>query len=171
MLGLPWRRWAKPPCRASSLTPGSLARPGRARNANDTRRLCGYNGRVDGIFFPYRFDMKFAPLWLPLGARPGRDGVTLTDTEFRARLGVFKLVTSRDNVADAHVTEGYRWFKAIGARLSAADDGLTFGTNVERGVCVHFIERVGPALGARPHSAVTVTVADCEGLLAALAAG
>ena len=123
---------------------------------------------MPSAFFRYRFDLRFAPLWLPLGARPRRDGVRLSDDEFRATLGVFKLVTSRANVVECHITEGYRWFKAIGARLSAADDGLTFGTNAERGVCVHFRDRVGPVLGVRPHSAVTVTVEDCEGLVAAL---
>ena len=47
------------------------------------------------------------------------------------------------------------------------DDGLTFGTNAERGVCVHFREKVrGPFV--RRHSALTVTVADCDGLVAAL---
>lgn len=107
-------------------------------------------------------------MWLPLGARPGRDGVTVTDDEFRARLGFFKLATPRANVLEGHITEDYRWFKAIGARLSAADDGLTFGTNAKRGVCVHFAERVPAVVGLRPHSALTVTVADCDGLLAAL---
>ena len=116
-------------------------------------------------FFKYRYDARYAPLWLPFVAWPGRDGVAVTDDVFRARLGPFTLETSRANVAGAHITEGYRGFKAIGARLSAVDDGLTFGTNAERGVCVHFHERVPRVLGAKPHSALTVTVEDCGGFV------
>ncbi|HUF33749.1 MAG TPA: hypothetical protein VMN58_11145 [Acidimicrobiales bacterium] len=116
-------------------------------------------------FFPYRFDMRYAPLWAPLAAWPGRDGVTLTDEDFRATFGMLKLETTRDNVIGGHVTEGYRWYKAIGARLSRVDDGLTFGTNAERGVCVHFRDRVPRVIGFTPHSALTVTVTDCAGLV------
>ena len=116
-------------------------------------------------FFPYRFDRRFAPMWLPFGARPGRDGVTLTtDGRFRARFGFLRLETSLDNVTGGHVTTDYRWYTAIGARLSFVDDGLTFGTNTARGVCIHFRTRVGPVIGRRPHSALTVTVEDCDGL-------
>ncbi|MDQ1401705.1 MAG: hypothetical protein QOG03_21 [Actinomycetota bacterium] len=120
-------------------------------------------------FFPYAFDWRYAPVWLALGAFPGRDGVTLTaDGELRARLGWFRLRTPLANVDGAHVTGPYRWWTPVGARLSGSDDGLTFGTNARQGTCIHFTERVGPVLGARAHSALTVTVADPEGLVAAL---
>lgn len=121
-----------------------------------------------GAFFPYRFDARYAPLWVPLAAWPGRDGVTLTEDGFRATFGVLKLETALDNVIGGHVTEGYRWYKAIGARLSRVDDGLTFGTNAERGVCVHFRDPVPRVIGFKPHSALTVTVADCAGLVQAI---
>jgi hypothetical protein len=118
-------------------------------------------------FFPYRFDRRFVAMWLPFGARPHRDGVTVTEGgRFRASFGFFRLDTALDNVAGGHVTSGYRWYTAIGARLSFVDDGLTFGTNNARGVCVHFRQPVGPVLGRRPHSALTVTVDDCDGLVA-----
>jgi hypothetical protein len=107
-------------------------------------------------------------MWLPFGARPGRDGVTLTDERFRATFGLLKLETPRDNVAGGHITDRYRWYTAVGARLSFADDGLTFGTNRDRGVCIHFRERVPRVIGFRPHSALTVTVDDCEGLVEAI---
>jgi hypothetical protein len=119
-------------------------------------------------FFPYRFDARFAPMWLPFGAWPGRDGVTLSDDRFRATFGFLRLETPLDNVAGGHVTVGYRWHTAIGVRLSLVDDGLTFGTNRDRGVCVHFRERVPRVIGFRPHSALTVTVEDCEGLVEAI---
>jgi hypothetical protein len=127
-----------------------------------------YREVVDGRFFPYRFDARFAPMWLPFGAVPGRDGVTVTTDRFRATFGLLCLDTPLDNVAGGHITGGYRWYTAVGARLSFVDDGLTFGTNPERGVCVHFRTPVRRVIGFRPHSAVTVTVADCDGLVEAI---
>jgi hypothetical protein len=127
---------------------------------------------VGDRWFPYRFDTRFAPMWLlPFGARPGRDGVTLTAAgRFRATFGFLAFETSLDNVAGGHIVERYRWYTAIGARLSFVDDGLTFGTNADRGVCIHFRERVPRVIGRKPHSALTVTVEDCAGLVAAIGA-
>ncbi len=123
---------------------------------------------MSDVFFPYRFDNRYALMWAPFGAWPGRDGVSVTDRTLRATFGLLVLETACDNVSGGHITERYRWWTAIGARLSAADDGLTFGTNADRGVCIHFDGRVPAVLGWRPHSALTVTVADCDGLLRAI---
>ena len=116
-------------------------------------------------FFPYEID---APFTLPLrlfGVRSDRDGVTITtDDELVATLSRLRLVTPIDNVDEAHITEGYAWYKVVGPRLSLADHGLTFGTSRTRGLCIHFREPVGPIIGRRPHPALTVTVADCVGL-------
>ena len=127
-----------------------------------------YRWAIADRFFPYRFDARFAAMWLPFGALPGRDGVTLGGDRFRATFGLLHLETALDNVVGGHVTEGYRWYTAIGVRMSLVDDGLTFGTNRDRGVCVHFRQRVPRVIGRRAHSALTVTVADCEGLVEAI---
>lgn len=119
-------------------------------------------------FFPYRCDPRFALIWGAAGVRPGRHGVTIADDTFRATFGFLKLETPLANVAGGHITEGYRWWTAVGPRLSFVDDGLTFGTNSRRGVCVHFHEPVRRVIGSKAHSALTVTVDDCEGLLAAV---
>jgi len=118
-------------------------------------------------FFPYRVDWRLAPFWLPFGVRPGHDGVHVdADANvFRASYGFFHLETPLDNVTGGHVTEHYRWYTAAGARLSFVDDGLTYGTNNERGVCVHFREPATGGPGRKPHSALTVTVEDCAGLV------
>jgi hypothetical protein len=117
-------------------------------------------------FFPYAFDAWLAPFWLPFGLRPSRDGVTITDEDtFRATFGFVKLETPMSNVDGAHVTRGYRWYTAAGARMSFVDDGLTFGTNRSAGVCVHFRELVPSVLRRKGHSALTVTVADPDGLV------
>ncbi len=52
-----------------------------------------------------------------------------------------------------------------------ADDGLSFGTNHSAGVCIHFAQKVPSLLRRSGHSALTVTVADLEGLTSALGAG
>lgn len=119
--------------------------------------------------FRYQVDYRFLPMWAAFGVRPWKDGVTLTDDGgLRATFGLLRLETPLDNVDGAHVTRGYRWWTAVGARRSFVDDGLTFGTNRDAGVCIHFREKVPSAMRPAGHSALTVTVADLDGLVAAL---
>jgi len=106
---------------------------------------------------------------VPFGLRPAKDGVTLTDDgSFVATFGFFKLATPLANISGAHITRKYRWWTAFGVRASGVDDGLSFGTNHDGGVCVHFTEKVPSKLRRTGHSALTVTVADLEGLTTAL---
>ena len=120
-------------------------------------------------FFPYDVDIRLAAFWLPFGLRPSKDGVTITDDgTFRATFGLIRLQTPLDNIDEAHVTRNYRWWTAAGARGSLVDDGLTLGTNRKAGVCVHFREPVPSPLRRKGHSAVTVTVADLDGLVGRL---
>jgi hypothetical protein len=122
-------------------------------------------------FFPYDFDDRYKLLWSLFGAKPDRDGVELTaDDRFVATYGRKTVDTPLDNIDGAHITRNYTWFKAVGIRGSLADDGLTLGTTTEGGVCVHFHDRVRRQIGFRDHSAVTVTVEDLQGLVAALEA-
>jgi hypothetical protein len=123
-------------------------------------------------FFPYAFDRRLAAFWLPWGVHRTRDGVALTDDgTFRATFGFIKVETPMSNVDGAHVTRDYRWYTAAGARRSFVDGGLTFGTNNRAGVCVHFRERVPSRLARGGHTALTVTVADLDRLVAALSTG
>lgn len=118
--------------------------------------------------FGYSIDKRYLPVLLPFGLR-AKDGVTLTDERsFVATFGFFKVVTPLANIVGAHITRHYRWWTAFGVRASGADDGLSFGTNHDAGVCVHFAEKVPSPLRRKGHSALTVTVADLEGLMAAL---
>jgi hypothetical protein len=122
--------------------------------------------------FGYAIDWRYLPVLLPFLLRPSRDGVTLTeDGLFVATFGLVSITTPRANVTGAHITEDYRWWTAVGIRMSRMDDGLTFGTNHNRGVCVHFDEKVRSPLRRTGHSALTVTVADAVGLEFALEAG
>jgi len=118
--------------------------------------------------FGYAVDRRYLPVLLPFGFKRDRDGVTLADGAFKATFGFFTVSTARVNITGAHITRNYRWWTAFGARASMADDGLSFGTNHEAGVCIHFAEKVPSRLSKRGHSALTVTVADLDGLTRAL---
>jgi len=119
--------------------------------------------------FLYDVDWRLAPFWLPLGVNPRHDGVTITDDgRLVAKYGFIRVETPLANVAGAHITRGYRWWTAAGARRSFVDDGFTLGTNAKAGVCVHFRSNVPSPLKRSGHSALTVTVLDLDGLVAAL---
>src|SRR5580658_7549828 len=119
--------------------------------------------------FGYAIDKRYLPVLLPYLLRPARDGVTLKDEgSLVATFGLFKIATPLSNITGAHITRNYRWWTAVGVRGSRVDDGLTFGTNHDGGVCIHFAESVPSALRRSGHSALTVTVADLEGLTTAL---
>jgi hypothetical protein len=119
--------------------------------------------------FGYALDARYLPLLLVFGFNRHRDEVLLTDDgELVATFGFVSLRTPLTNVTGAHITRGYRWWTAVGARGSMKDDGLTLGTNRVGGVCVHFGEKVPSRLRKSGHSALTVTVEDLEGLTTAL---
>ncbi|HUE08529.1 MAG TPA: hypothetical protein VMP41_13960 [Acidimicrobiales bacterium] len=119
--------------------------------------------------FGYAIDRRYLPVLVPFLLRPARDGVEITDERsFVATFGFFKIGTPLANITGAHITRNYRWWTAVGVRMSRADDGLTFGTNHDGGVCIHFGEKVPSPLRRSGHSALTVTVADLEGLTTAL---
>ena len=89
--------------------------------------------------FSYAVDKRLAPFWAPFLLRPSKDGVTITDDgRFVATFGFVRVETPLANIDGAHVTRDYRWWTGVGARRSFVDDGLTFGTNTNAGVCVHF---------------------------------
>jgi hypothetical protein len=120
-------------------------------------------------YFRYAIDNRYLPVLLPFLLRPSRDGVTLTDEgALEASFGLVKISTPLSNITAAHITRHYRWWTAFGIRMSRVDDGLTFGTNHDGGVCIHFAEKVPSPLRRSGHSALTVTVADLEALTTAL---
>jgi len=119
--------------------------------------------------FGYAIDKRYLPVLVPFLLRPTRDGVTLTDEgDLVASFGLVKIATPLSNVHGAHITRHYRWWTAVGIRMSRVDDGLTFGTNHDAGVCIHFVQKVPSPLRRSGHSALTVTVADLEALTTAL---
>src|ERR1700746_243634 len=121
--------------------------------------------------FGYAIDKRYLPLLLLFGLRGSKDGVTITDEgSLLATFGFVKINTPLANVTEAHITRNYRWWTAFGVRASMVDDGLSFGPTHSAGVCIHFAEKVPSPLRRSGHSALTVTVADLEGLTSALGA-
>jgi hypothetical protein len=118
--------------------------------------------------FHYQVDSRYWPILWACGFKASRDAVRVGNGLLRVTFGWFHLETLLSNVDGAHITRHYRWWTAPGARLSRVDDGLTFGTNHDAGVCVHFKEKVPSSMRKRGHSALTVTVSDLDGLVEAL---
>ncbi len=121
-----------------------------------------------------RFEFAFAgihrPLLATVGVTPATAEVVLTDDRLVARFGPWLCTTPYGNITDACVTGPYTAVKAVGARLSLTDSGLTFGTNTDAGVCISFdrpVRGLDP-LGVLRHPGLTVTVADVEGLAEAV---
>jgi hypothetical protein len=121
-----------------------------------------------------RFDFEFEPAFRPLlalaGVTPATSRVTVSDEKLVARFGPWSCVTPTSNVREVCRTGPYQWFKAIGARLSFADQGLTFGTTTAGGVCLLFHEPVRGLMPVGPlrHPGLTVTLADAEGFVASV---
>ncbi len=119
-------------------------------------------------FFPYDLDRRWTPMFVLLGLDDD-DGVYVGDDgSLRATFGWVRIDTTVDNVHHTQVTGPHRWYTAVGLRLSFADDGITFGTNHRRGLCIEFVERIPKVIGPRRHSALWVSVADPEGLARAI---
>ena len=120
--------------------------------------------------FPYRLDKRWTALFFALGV-DDKDGVTIGGKgEFIATFGRFKVKTTVANVDHTLVTGPHRWYTAVGLRLSFADDGLTFGTNHRKGLSIAFVEKIPKVVGFKKHSTLWVSVADPEGLAAAIEA-
>ncbi len=123
---------------------------------------------MKAMYFPYRLDKRWNALFFALSV-DDKDGVTITGKgELIATFGRFKVKTTLDNIDHTLVTGPHRWYTAVGLRLSLADDGLTFGTNHRKGLSIAFVEKIPKVIGFRKHSTLWVSVADPEGLAAAI---
>ena len=119
-------------------------------------------------FFPYRLDKRWSALLFLLGVTE-KDGVTITGKgALIASFGRFKVTTTLANIDHTSITGPHRWYTAVGLRLSLTDDGVTFGTNHRKGVSIAFVRKIPRVIGFRKHSVLWVSVADPEGLAAAI---
>jgi hypothetical protein len=90
------------------------------------------------------------------------DGVRFDGSVLDVSFGLWRLRTTAANIASVEVTGPFSTWKVLGARLSLADRGLTFGTVATAGVCISFRD---PVSGIEPtrllrHPNLTVTVAQ-----------
>ncbi len=123
------------------------------------------------------FDFRFTPSyrrvsWL-FGITERTAQVRLTDDKLVARFGLWRVSAPFTIIASVEIAGPYRFVKTAGpAHLSFSDRGLTMATNGDQGVCLSFHE---PIPGIEPtgrlrHPNLTLTVADCPGLAAAIKA-
>ena len=136
-------------------------------------------GSLVAVTQPTEHTQRFDFTWDPAYRRAARvfrvtprtAWVDVDDEMVDAHFGPFRLRVPRSNLTGVAVTGPYRFVKTAGpARLGITDAGLTFATNGERGVLLSFHEKVrasGPTRFLR-HPELTVTVADVDGLAAAL---
>jgi len=123
--------------------------------------------------FEFAFDAPTRWLLALVGVTPSTAHVTLTDDDrLLARFGPWSLETTLDNIRGMCITGPYRAYRAIGARGSMVDRGLTFGSSTAGGVCLLLGE---PVPGIAPtgrirHPGVTLTLADLDGFAAAITA-
>ena len=112
--------------------------------------------------FEMAFDPRFRLPLAALGVTPATAHVTVTPDRLVACFGPWVCRTTPANVRAVSLTGPYRWYRAIGPRLSLADHGLTFGSTADRGVCLLFREPVPgiDSLGVIRHPGLTLTAAD-----------
>ena len=131
--------------------------------------------RARASFTRQRFTFRFAPAYrrasLVFGVRPDRAWVDVDADTLHARFGPWQARTALANISAVEITGPYAFLKTAGpAHLGLTDRGLTFASNGHRGVLISFhrpIAGIEPT-GTLRHPALTVTVADVEGLASVL---
>ena len=119
-----------------------------------------------------RFEFAFAKSYKPLGAlfgvRPSNSWIEVTDEEFAAFYGAWRVRTPMSNITSVDITGPYTYPKTAGpARLAITDRGLSFTPNGERGVLICFATPVRglDPFGVLKHPELTVGVAEPERLV------
>lgn len=124
--------------------------------------------------FDFLFARSYRPTALIFGVTPRSAHLLVGKGRLRVRFGPWRVDTPLHNITGARITGPYSFLKTAGpAHLSLADRGLTMATNGQIGVCIEFAEPVRgiDPLGLVRHPALTVTVADCAGLVSVLKDG
>ncbi|MBA3851417.1 MAG: hypothetical protein H0X59_03510 [Chloroflexi bacterium] len=117
--------------------------------------------------YPLRVGPRQRWLLLPFGVRRDNAWVRLDDEQFIARFGFFSLRTPLANIVRWEIKGPYRWFTALGVRLSIRGGDVTFGSSDHGGVRLDFREPVPLARVLKP-PALSLTVDDLEGFAAEL---
>ncbi len=120
----------------------------------------------DEQVFDFDFEDRFKPLLRILGVAPSTSRVVVGNGRLRAYFGPWTLDTPLDNITCVQRTGPYKAHRAIGARGSFADSGVTFGSTTAGGLCVRFREPVPGLLpvAVATHPGATFTVKDPRAL-------
>ena len=119
-----------------------------------------------------RFPFRFEGLWrwgvLPFGVTPGRAWAEVDDREVRVRFGPWHVEIPLANVRRFELQGPYRWWRAVGVRMTIGVWDLSFCSSARDGL---YLELVQPMRwwGVR-HPAFTFTPADPEAFAAELRA-
>jgi hypothetical protein len=121
--------------------------------------------------FSFAFEPAYRIAAFAFGVTPDTAAVVVDDEALTARFGLWRLRTELANIDHVETTGPFSRIRTIGpAHLSFADRGLTMATNSRRGVCLIFgrpVPGIEPT-GRLRHPGLTVTVADCPGLIEAI---
>ena len=127
-----------------------------------------------GSDFPFLFERRYEVAARIFGVTPARTSIVVADGRLRARFGPWRVDTALANITAVALTGPYAFVKTAGpAHLTFSDRGLTFATNSRAGVCMEFADPITgiDPLGKIRHPNLTLTPADCPGLVAALDLG
>lgn len=132
------------------------------------------------LVFPFAFEPLLTPFAAAVGVRessawvevdPGFD-LEGVDDEVQVHFGPWSMAFPRVDVLEAEVTSDYKFHRVAGPpHLSLKDRGVTFATTRRRGLCIHLRvprKALDPTGALVQHQALTVTVADPDGLREAL---
>ena len=119
--------------------------------------------------FQIRLEWRFWPILVLYGVRPGAAFVRLDGDRVVARFGFYRAETALANVERWDITGPYRWWRAVGVRITAGRPEVTFGGAAHGGVCLHLRAPIRVARFLRVRN-FYVTVDDLKGFGRALAA-
>lgn len=122
--------------------------------------------------FPFAIEAAYIPVLAVFGVLPTATSMSVGPDSIDITFGLLKRSIALDNIKSVKLTGPYKWYRAIGARYSYSDHGLTYGTSTAGGVCMEFhegIEGHGPFKLVR-HPNLTVTPVDLEGFAKAIKA-
>jgi hypothetical protein len=121
---------------------------------------------------PRRFPFRIHGLWrlgvLLFAVTPGRAYVDLDDDGVHARFGPWRMDVPLEDIARWAIRGPYRWWRALGVRQTLGVWDMSFGSSAKDGVYLEFRRPLRSA--GTNHPALTVTVADPDAFVAALAA-
>lgn len=126
---------------------------------------------ADAASFPFDFEDRYVAPARLFGVTPDTTSILVQVGHLTARFGPWRIDTTLDNITAVSLTGPYAFLKTAGpAHLGVTDLGLTFATNSRAGVCLELRERIRgiDPLGWVRHANLTLTPADCAGLVASL---